>query len=510
MVAAFSDARAAAAWLLAVAALPALHGAAVAAPVVRLGRQVLVGVREAHGVASFRGIAYARPPVGALRWKAPQPLPMRRGRVDAARFGPACPQSEGNTRWYRGVAKAMGRAPDAIKGPERIDEDCLYLNIWTPDVRPMPPAQRRPVMVWIHGGSNENGYGHEPNYRGAQLARRGVVVVSLNYRLGLLGFFAHPALGKDASGRQGLLDQVAALRWIKAHIARFGGDPARITLMGESAGGTDIAALASMPEAQGLFARLIIESGYLAPDGVMRAAEAARSALGLTAEDETAASLRAMPWQSIVALQQAKLPGHFYAPVAAWPLRLAVPALIGSNADEYLMYLPKDEAAQASDLKAELASLAPEQAARIRALVERSPASLAHRLEMVSAGKAFHCPSARAANGAAAAGQRVFVYHFARVRPGSHGLGAYHGAEIPYVFDTADSWLPGDAIDQRLARTMQAYWVNFARTGDPNGPGLLVWPRWRKASAKVLALGDTTSAKPLPQAELCGLLIPNP
>ncbi len=508
MVALLMRARRAAASLLAVAVLLATYETAIAAPVVRLGPQVLVGVAEGHGVASFRGIAYARAPVGALRWKAPQPLPTRRGRVDATRFGPACPQSDGNARWYRNVAKAMGGAAEAITGPERIDEDCLYLNIWTASPRALPLGKRRPVMVWIHGGSNENGYAHEPNYRGAQLARRGVVVVSLNYRLGLLGFFAHPALGKDASGRQGLLDQVAALRWVKAHIDRFGGDPARITLFGESAGGTDIAALASMPEAKDLFARLIIESGYLAPDGVMRADEAARFALGLTAEDETAVSLRAMPWRSIIALQQAKLAGHFYAPVADWPPRLAAPTLIGSNTDEYLMYLPKDEAGQASELRSELAGFAPEQAARISALLDRTAGSLASRLEMVSAAKAFQCPSARAADAAAAAGQRVFVYDFARIRPGPHGLGAYHGAEIPYVFDTADLWLPGLAADRMVTEAMQGYWVNFAQSGDPNGPGLPLWPQWRAASAIVLGFGDAIAAKPMRHASLCALLTP--
>ena len=494
--------------LLAVAALLAEPGFALAAPVVRVGQQLMVGAAEQDGVASFRGIAYARPPVGALRWKAPQPLPKRRGRVDATRFGQACPQSDGNTRWYRNVAAAMGAAPERIAGPEHMGEDCLYLNVWTADPRAQTRGRGRPVMVWIHGGSNENGYGHEPNYHGAQLARRGVVVVSLNYRLGLLGFFAHPALGRDASGQQGLLDQVAALRWIKAHIGRFGGDPANVTLFGESAGGTNIAALAAMPETRGLFARLIIQSGYLAPDGVMRADAAVRFALGLTAEDETAASLRAMPWPSIVALQQSKLPGHFYAPVAKWPPRLAVPILIGSNAAEYLMYLPKDEAGQASGLQAELAGFAPEQAARITSLLGRKPASLAERLEAVSAAKAFHCPSARAAD--AAADPRAFVYRFEQVRPGPHGLGAYHGAEIPYVFDTEDRWLTSDASDQKLAQAMQAYWVNFARSGDPNGPGLPVWPRWQKASATVLALGETPSTKPMPQAELCALLNPVP
>jgi len=507
VIAALSHARRAFAWLLA-AALLAAHGPALAAPVVRVGPQVLVGTAEGKGVASFRGIAYARAPVGALRWQAPQPMPPRRGRIHATRFGPACPQSDGNTRWYRNVAKAMGAAPKLIAGPERVGEDCLYLNVWTAAPRPLAPSKRRPVMVWIHGGSNENGYGHEPNYHGTQLAQQGVVVVSLNYRLGLLGFFAHPALGKDASGQQGLLDQVAALRWVKANIAQFGGDPARITLFGESAGGTDIAALAAMPEAQGRFAQLILQSGYLAPAAVLSPAEAARFSLGLFAEDETASSLRAMPWQSLVALQEKKLAGHFYAPVARMPLHLPVPALIGSNADENLMYLPQGEAAQTTELAAELADFAPPQAARIRALTQSKAEDPARRLELVGAGKAFHCPSARLAAQAAAAGQRAYVYRFARVRPGGHGLGAYHGAEIPYVFDTADAWLPGDAADRRVSEAMQRYWVNFARSGNPNGAGLPLWPHWHSAQRAALELGDTVAPRPMPHADLCALLMP--
>jgi para-nitrobenzyl esterase len=496
------------------AALLIAPAATQAAPVVDLGQQQLVGVLEDNGVASFRGIAYARPPIGALRWQAPRPPQQRRGRVDATRFGSICPQSEGNTRWYRNVAKAMGADPAAVNGPDKIDEDCLYLNVWSSDPRSLPAGRSRPVMVWIHGGSNENGYSHEPNYLGTNLAHQGVVVVSLNYRLGLLGFFAHPALGVDASGRQGLLDQVAALKWIKTNIARFGGDPSRITLFGESAGGTNIAGLAAMPDAQGLFAQVIVQSGYLAspavtPRGaVMSADQAAKLASGLFAPTTNAASLRAMPWQAIVELQRQRLAGHFYAPAADLPAGLRVPVLIGSNADEYLMYLPKDPAGQETELASELGDYPPQRAAEIRTLFDRLPGNFANRVDAVSAGKAFHCPSARFADAAATGGQKAFVYRFARVRPGNHGLGAYHGAEIPYVFDTDDAWLPADATDRNLARTMQSYWVNFARSGDPNGPGLPAWPQWHAASRTAIGLGDAIAAKPMPLTEMCALLTP--
>jgi para-nitrobenzyl esterase len=480
---------------------------AESAPTIMIGAQALIGVREANGTASFRGVAYARPPVGPLRWLPPQPLPAPNATatIDATRFAPVCPQGEGNTRWYRRVAAAMGAEPAVVPGIERMSEDCLYLNVWTPQPA---RARRLPVMVWIHGGSNENGYPHEPNYQGEVLARQGVVVVSVAYRLGLLGFFAHRALGVDASGRQGLLDQIAALRWVKAHIAAFGGDPARVTLMGESAGGTDIAVLAAMPGADTLFARAVIESGYLAPDGVTTPAQARAFAQGLFDPAITANGLRTLPWQALVALQEVKLRGRFHTPVAPWPRRSRVPLLIGSNADEYRMYLPTDEPALKAALAEELKGLPEGKAEMVLALTGARDGSLASRVDAVSSGKAFHCPAARMAKATTAGGKPVFAYRFARVRPGQHGLGAYHGAEIPYVFGTADAWLPGSPQDAALSGQMQQYWLNFARTGNPNGYGLPVWPRWNAKGPKVLSLGDRIAAAPAPAMALCALLAP--
>lgn len=492
-----------------VAASSPMPSMAQSGPVVRIGQSDFVGIPEEGGVSSFRGIAYAQPPVGSLRWKPPlHLLALPRGPVDATRFAPACAQGDGNTQWYRNVALAMGAGPAVVSGPAQISEDCLYLNIWTPHPSTLPARKRLPVMVWIHGGSNANGYAHEPNYMGTMLARQGVVVVSINYRLGLFGFFAHPALGQDASGQQGLLDQLAALRWIKAQIAHFGGDPAHITIFGESAGGTDIALLAAMPQANNLIARAIIQSGYLPAPAVTtrRAAQAFASDLfGATA---SAQSLRAMPWQDIISMEGSKLRGHFYAPVARQPLRSRVPLLIGSNADENLMYQPKDQAGQENDLVAALRGVSHTRRATISALLDEVAKDLPARLNAVSASQSFHCPAARFASATAAKGTRTFVYRFERVRPGDHGLGAYHGAEIPYVFAQDDVWLRSAAEDHALSQMMQRYWLNFARTGNPNGPQLPRWPNWRGPAPRLLGLGDAPVVMQPPLASLCTLLPP--
>lgn len=477
-------------------------------PVVRIGQSELIGIPETDGVSSFRGIAYAQPPVGPLRWKPPRPLALAPGPIDATRFAPACAQGDGNAQWYRSVAQAMGAEPTMISGPAQISEDCLYLNIWTPGPSSSPAQKPLPVMVWIHGGSNANGYAHEPNYMGTILARQGVVVVSINYRLGLLGFLAHPALGQDASGQQGLLDQLAALRWIKAQIGHFGGDPSRITVFGESAGGTDIALLAAMPQAKSLIARAIIQSGYLPAPAVTTRRAAQALAIDLFGAKASAPSLRAMPWQDIISLEARKLRGHFYAPVAKRPQRSTVPLLIGSNADENLMYQPKDRAGQERDLAAALRGLSYPRRQAVSALLDGVAADLPARLNAVSANQSFHCPAARFASATAAKGRRTFVYRFEKVRPGEHGLGAYHGAEIPYVFGQNDAWLRSTTKDDALSKMMQRYWLNFARSGNPNGPQLPRWPDWRGRAPRLLGLGEELVAIAQPLASLCTLLPP--
>ena len=397
-------------------------------PLVVAGGEPLRGTRLASGVHAYRGIPYAAPPTGPLRWRSPRPHVARQGIQDSTDFAAACPQDQANPDWYRAIAAGFG--VDGLVVPElaRISEDCLYLNVWAPAE---PGETLRPVMVWIHGGSNVNGYAHEPNYRGEPLAASGVVAVSLNYRLGPLGFMAHPALaGEDrqqVSGYYGLADQVAALKWVKQNIAAFGGDPENVTVFGESAGGGNIAALMRMPSASGLLHRAIIQSGALAPydridyDDALKAGER----LGASLDATTIAALRDLDWRVLVAKSASELPHYYFGPVAEGVHLPAdsnvppVPLMIGANRDALL---------------------------------------------------------------------------------------AYHGAEIPYVFATADDWLPADSIDRELTAAMQAYWVNFAMRADPNGTALPKWAAYDSEARRILELGDEIRSANGEWVELCDLI----
>ena len=316
-------------------------------------------------MAVFRGIPYAAPPVGELRWRPPEPHVPRAGNQDASRFGSACPQLQGNPDWHRDVAQKFGWSPDEIPDLTDIREDCLYLNVWSQNLNGDAP---QPVMVWIHGGNNIDGFSHEPHYFGHNLAKRDVVVVSINYRLGALGFMAHPALTAESdrkvSGNYGLLDQIAALEWVRDNIASFGGDPDRVTVFGESAGAGDIGTLIASPLARGLFRRAIIQSGGYPLYNTATVSDDAvfgvklMSALGVGDGPGQLEKMRALSWQEIVAAVPSAAPGSFTgAVVDGWLLpepaadifeaqeQNPTEIVIGSNANEWLMYLtqPVDE-----------------------------------------------------------------------------------------------------------------------------------------------------------------------
>jgi len=485
---------------LALLAIGALAGAdRPAAPRVRVDQATLTGLALPGGVSAWLGIRYAVPPVGERRWHVSR-LSHLTGAIDATHYGAACPQGDYTNRWYRRMAVAMGSDADAVGPGPKFDEDCLFLNVWAPPKRAGPGA---PVIVWIHGGSNTSGYSQEADYRGAALAARGAVVVTINYRLGALGFLAHPALADPSAGRQGLSDQITALRWIRAHIAAFGGDPARVTVAGESAGGTDIAALMHMPVAKGLFARAIIESGYLGPHALATPASAAHTAATLFGTNPPPAAMSAA---EIARLRDDKLKSEFLAPLVDAKAAFRVPLLIGSNADEYRLYLPPDPAVRSEQEAAALSRLPhPDQVAHMLMQVADDPA---RRADLVGAIPAFHCPAVRAAAAAPAA----WVYRFDRARPGNHGFGAYHGTEIPYVFGTTPAWMPADPADRALSDMVMRYWINFAAKGDPNGPGLPAWPRWpagKADPAKVPMMHFATRPHlaPSPDLALCPLII---
>jgi para-nitrobenzyl esterase len=443
---------------------PAPNAAAPGQPRVTLDDGTLEGrVDSAGRVMFFAGIPYAAPPVGDLRWRAPRPAAPWTGVRDATRLAHNCMQHQ-----------PYGDIDPYAAG---VSEDCLYLNVWTPST-----SGSRPVMVWIHGGGFFAGFGGEERHNASPLARKGAVVVTINYRLGPFGFFAHPALAADsphhASGNYGLLDQIAALDWVRRNIAKFGGDPSRVTIFGESAGGMSVGALIGSPLAKGLFQSAILESGTGTGGGVARADSAQATgvrvaqALGVTGTDAaTAARLRALSADSLLAatLRVAGNPGRpiFWPVIDGWVLPRTVdsslalgmanvvPVIVGSNADE-----PQEM---------------------------------------------FGAPSRSFARLITARGAPAYLYQFTRVASDSVNAkrGAYHSAEIVFVFGRSTPLDPGaghTAYDATLADAMSDYWVAFATSGDPNGPPSAgkwpTWPKYDPAADAYIELGRQIVARP--------------
>lgn len=486
-----------------------------AAPTVVANHETLSGSwGERHPeVASFKGVPFAAPPVDELRWQAPQPHRPRAGSQSALAFAPACYQDSYNTDWYRRVGAAFG-AESALFVDPPFSEDCLYLNIWTP--RPSAHA-RLPVMVWIHGGANRAGWSFEPNYRGENLAARGqVVVVSIAYRVGIFGFFSHPELRDSAAPANfALLDQLAALHWVQDNIARFGGDPGNVTLFGESAGAANIGYLMTSPLAGGLFHRAISASGGYQMQDDLDLEDAEKVGLALAAalpDQPDLAALRKLSSAQVFKAAHEALRDHDFGPVVDGRVLTQSPAafyrhqglahdlMIGTNEDEWLMYVDGDPAKLAStlqDLPAAVRTLFSARAAR-ETDVQRGHAQTVTIINMA-------CPAYLMAASVSGDRHRAWLYRFTRIRPGPGGqrLRAYHGAEIPYVFDTHDSWLSGDETDTELTTAMVAYWSNFARTGDPNGAGLPPWPAFDPKEAQAQALGSRIGPMAAPDRALC-------
>jgi len=485
------------------------------APTVKANGETLQGAygdRHPH-VASFKGIPFAAPPLGELRWQAPQPHKPRAGIQRALDFSAACYQDSYNTDWYRRVGAAFGADAALFRDPP-FSEDCLYLNVWTPS---REPRAALPVMVWIHGGSNKAGWAFEPNYLGESLAARGnVVVVSIAYRVGIFGFFGHPELrGSAAPANFGLLDQLAALRWVHDNISQFGGDPANTTVFGESAGAANIGYLMTSPLAQGLFHRAISQSGgfQMQDDLDLEDAEKVGLALSTALPDKPdLAALRKRSSAEIFEAAREVLADHQYRPVvdglvitvppAAFYRRQGLPydLLIGTNENEWYMYLDGDPAKLADTLQ--------KIPAAVRELFSARAAQepdVQHGHDKATTIINMVCPAYLMAASVAGDNHRAWVYRFARIRPGPGGerLLAYHGAEIPYVFASHDSWFSGDETDAGLTAAMVAYWSNFARTGDPNGAGLQPWPAFDPKDARAMELGSRIAPIAAPDRALC-------
>jgi para-nitrobenzyl esterase len=476
----------------------AIHGP------VRVESGLLSGIAGSNSeVTVFRGIPFAAPPLGDLRWRPPRPPAKWEGVRQAGQFSAACmqtPYAEGSL--YRAA-------------PEPVSEDCLCLNVWT---AANSANERRPVMVWVHGGGLTRGSGSAPTYDGEELARKGVVLVTVNYRLGVFGFLAHPELTRESvhnsSGNYGFLDQIAALEWVHRNIARFGGDPNRVTIFGESAGSWSVNLLMATPLAKGLFQRAIGESGAnFAPLQKLSATEQAGVKLAGAIGADSLAALRAKPPADILKAPGTSSGTVFLGNVDGWVLpediyaifaagrQNDVPVLIGSNADEGTPFAPPLVTAELfrEQVKRRFGD-------RADAYLKLYPAGSDEEARASTAAtirdQTFGWEMRTWARIETRTGKsKVYLYYFSRVPPGPAGAryGAYHGSEISYVFhNLSRSNRPWEPVDRILSDTLSSYWVNFATTGDPNGQGLPKWPVYEEKADLVMELGNQIEPRPQP------------
>jgi para-nitrobenzyl esterase len=469
--------------------------------------------------AEFLGIPYAAPPVGDLRWKPPAPITPREGLQSATEFAPACIQGTNENSFLSHIAKTLGQDPTQVPVLSSVSEDCLYLNVWTPNFGGDDLA---PVMVWIHGGANVAGSASEVMYNGANLARQGVVVVTINYRVNAFGLLAHPALTAESehgsSGNYTLLDQIAALEWVKRNITAFGGDPGNVTVFGESAGAADINYLLVSPLAHGLFHRAVIESvgfsvaNYRSLEAAEAVGESFAEALGVAGSDDVLEAMRALPpevllrtWFTIkqVGISAPNIDGWVLpdAPARIFERgeNIRVPLIIGFNTDEWTTlrhYWPNVTADAFHGVLRSIYGPLADRAIELYPVAtdaDAIPASDRWQTDWY-----FACPSKFVADRMAQEGDPVYFYEFSRAvqAPGGELLGAYHAAELAFVWDNlaVETWAPREPYDQELADTMSAAWVRFAATGDPNGGDLPTWPLWDSDQEEFLEFGDTVAA----------------
>lgn len=492
-------------------ALAASSRAAQAAPVVRIGQGSLAGTSQG-AVAAFLGIPYATPPVGRNRWRAPQSPPRWQGIRDASRFAPSC--------WQVITAAAIGPWTHEYLPQGRASEDCLYLNIWTP----APPMRRQlPVLVWIPGGGFVAGSGSAAVYDGAKLAAQGIVVVTINYRVGLFGFFVTPALAAEAArehappGNYGLQDMLAALQWVHRNIAAFGGDPDAITVGGQSAGAMAVHDLIVSPLATGLFRGAVTQSGL--PDTVPAPSLAQAEQAGERFARSKAASLaalRALAPRQLTTGAPPALQGPLLVPIIDGVLLPGppealltpgafsdVPMLAGIDADDASAFSgPLVKSLSRSAWQELLAKTFAAQAPRFAPLYPAGTGSeRAHSARQLhrDLGLAALYAWSRAWDGHARSPAYGYLFDHLEPGPQSGRWGVFHSSELPYVFGTLAAapqrhFTPGD---EALSQTLSRYWVNFIKTGNPNGPGLATWPRMEGSDPRILLLRRNPVPRPI-------------
>ena len=482
-------------------------------------------------VRIYKGIPFATPPVGALRWQAPQPvIPWSNVRQCDA-FGPS--PMQGNPTPF-GPWSAEYLIPKVS-----ISEDCLYLNVWsgaksTQQKRPQDRTNRSagtgkplPVLVWIYGGGFGSGGAGCAIYDGEAMARKGILFVSFNYRVGPFGFLAHPELtkesGRGASGNYGLMDQIAAVEWVKQNIAAFGGDPANVTIAGQSAGSMSVNCLVASPLAKGLFSKAIAQSGasFGRPMSSLQQAEESGLKVMQTLGTTSLAAMRALSAEEILKKAQGGMRGPV---VDGYVLPQSVPQLFaarkqndvalltGWNEDEGMaMGKPKTADEYRQQAEKQYGSNA---TAYLQHYPGRTDTEAARAQIDVSRDQTFGAPNYAWANLQAGQGKPVYVYRFTRKLPalGQYAhYGAFHTGEVAYTYDNLkfiDRTLrPLNKTDDELARVMSSYWANFIKTGNPNGPGLPQWPTYTTGRKSIIALGADIQTKPLPDGSRLDFLL---
>ncbi|SDL56226.1 carboxylesterase/lipase family protein [Siphonobacter aquaeclarae] len=473
-------------------ALLLLTSFAQAQTVVRTEGGLVSGTGAAPVV--FKGIPFAAPPTGDRRWRPPQPVQLWDGVRKADRFSASPMQSA--------PVPFSAYTMEFLIPPDPIGEDCLYLNVWTSDVR-----SRKPVLVWIYGGGFTSGSGSVPIYDGTELAKRGIVVVTINYRVGVFGFLAHPELTAEegSSGNYGMLDQLAALQWVQRNIAAFGGDPARVTIAGQSAGSFSVSTLMASPLAKGLFRQAIGESGSLfrpAPEYLLANAEKEGQAYVASLGVSSVKALRQLPADQLLKKYRGRprpvidgevLPADLPA-IFSQGRQNDVTLLTGwtegdgslawlskvKTADEYQAYARTRYGAKAPAFLAVFPGNTDPEAKQSQARIFR---------DTLFASQDYTWAKLQVKTGS----QPVYVYSFGHVPAGSpeqEELGAFHTSEVPYAFHNLNRWnRPWTPKDRQMEEMMSAYWVNFVKTGNPNGKGLPVWPAFQTGKEEVLDIG---------------------
>ncbi len=496
-------------------------------PVVRVDSGQLQGVVD-DGVVSYKGIPFAAPPVGNLRWRPPQPTARWTGVRQATEFGADCMQER------FGPPPAPGAPP--ARAPS---EDCLFLNVWSP--ASATPGAKLPVMFWIYGGGFVGGSSAFPITSGTQFAKQGVVLVAANYRVGRFGFFAFPALSREhpeePKGNYAYMDQIAALQWVKRNISAFGGNPNNVTIFGFSAGGVSVHSLLTSPMARGLFQKAIVESGG-ARDGVLTARPMSRDgvdpnypvsaetiginfarSMGIEGTDQAAlARLRALSAEEVLrgapAQPGVKMPSYETTPIldgklitetaeTAYKAGRAprVPLMLGSNSADSAG--PRIRATTKEQLFAHFGQWS----AQAKAAYDPDGSTDLATLVLEANNDFGQAEPARfAARAFAANGSPVYLYRFSYVQSAMRErmrAGTPHGGELAFVFGTLGAGgfgppIPPTAQDQAVSRMAQGYWVNFAKTGDPNGPGLPEWPRYDPSKDLIFEFHPDGSAGAIP------------